>query len=481
MNRVAKLCISAVAAVAQIPATVPQPSNIDFSTGAIGQMPPGWDMPQLVRDAGYRTELRRDDCGRFSVCVAYVAPTMIDKVRAAVLTQTFPAAPYIGKSIRFSAWLRLQQASAGGYIHIRMRVDYAHRSTGPLDSMLPAVDGPEWQHREVFAHVEPRAVSITIWARYVPSGFAWVASPSFEVVDDAKVPAPPQSFGVATAEFPLKDALSKTIRYGAWIKTDNVTDGYAGLWWRVDGQRKGEVLSFDNCSSRAIGGKPAAGDGAVRGATGTSDWHWYEIELPVPAEASNINFGVILDGNGTAWFDAVKIEVNGEPYLNPQFDFDFESPTPKGFPYFGDNRGSGRYKVALDNTASYTGRQSLKMQFVGDRTPSPPPVTLTALDPATVDETYRSREYSTPVAIKFINKSTTAVDIYWIDYQGNRVLKCPSLAPGAVWRTGTFVTHPWLAVASDTGGTKEHGTGVRLAGFELSSSAGGDAIVTDRH
>jgi hypothetical protein len=143
MNRAAMLCISAVAAVAQIPATVPQPTNIDFSTGAIGQMPPGWDMPQFVRDAGYRAELRRDDCGRFSVCVANVAPPVIDKVRAAEFTQTFPAGPYIGKSIRFSAWLRLQQASAGGYIHIRMRVDYAHRSTGPLDSLLPSVDGSE--------------------------------------------------------------------------------------------------------------------------------------------------------------------------------------------------------------------------------------------------------------------------------------------------------------------------------------------------
>jgi len=479
MNRAAMLCISAVAAVAQIPATVPQPTNIDFSMGAIGQMPPGWDMPQFVRDAGYRTELRRDDCGRFSFCVAYVAPSVIDKVRAAELTQTFPAGPYIGKSIRFSAWLRLQQASAGGYIHIRMRVDYAKRSTGPLDSPLPPVDVREWQRREVFAHVDPGAVSITIWARYVPSGFAWVASPSFEVVDDAKVPVPPPSFGLATAEFPLKDALGKTIRYGAWIKTENVTDGSASLWWRVDGQRQGQVLSFDNGTTRMIDGKPAPDDGVVRGATGTSDWHWYDIELPVPADARNIDFGMILTGNGTAWFDAIKIEVNGEPYLNPKFDFDFESPILKGFSA-GDNRGSGRYKAALDNATSYTGRQSLKLQFAGDRTPQPP-VTLTPLDPATVDETYRSREYSTPASIRFINKSGTAVDLYWIDYQGNRKLAHPALAPGGVWQAGTFVTHPWLAVASDSGGTKEHGTGVRLAGFEASTSAGGDPIITDRH
>lgn len=201
MNGAVMVCVFAVAAVAQIPASVPQLTNIDFSTGALGQMPPGWDMPEFVRDAGYSTELRRDGCGRFPVCVAYVAPKVIDKVRAAELTQTFPATPYIGKSIRFAAWVRLQQSSDGGYIHIRMRVNYPKRSVGPLDSRLPPVDGSEWQRREVFAHVDPGAVTITIWVRYVPSGFGWVASPSVEVVDDDKVPPPPPSFGLATAEF----------------------------------------------------------------------------------------------------------------------------------------------------------------------------------------------------------------------------------------------------------------------------------------
>jgi hypothetical protein len=43
-------------------------------------------------------------------------------------------------------------------------------------------------------------------------------------------------------------------------------------------------------------------------------------------------------------------------------DFGFESTTPnKGF-YTG---GPG-YRVALDNTVAYTGKQSLKMQFIGD-------------------------------------------------------------------------------------------------------------------
>jgi hypothetical protein len=479
MRAAAIFCSLAVTVFGQLRPNVSQPTNIDFSEGAIGQMPPGWAMPPLVLEAGYRTEIRQEGCGRFPVCVAYLTPEVIGKVRVAELTQTFPAEPYIGKSIRFSAWLRLQQGHDGGYIHIRMRVDYADRHVDMRDSLAPHVIDPNWVQRSVFGHVKPGAVSISIWARYVPSGFAWIASPKFEVVDDDKVPAP-TAFGVATGSFPVKDAAGKTLRFGAWIKTENVTKGYAGLWCRVDGQLEHQVLSFDNSSARSIDGKPADGDGTVRGATGTSDWTWHEIELPVPMGARNINFGFLLDGNGKAWFDAAKIELNGEPYFNPEFDLDFESATMKGFPFAGDSSRSGRYNVGIDHTQAFTGQQSLEMHFVepeGTARKAEPGVKT--LDPATVDDTSRSTDYSTPVPITFINHSSGPVDIYWIDYQGHRMLKRSELPVGASWRTGTFLTHPWLVVAAGTGATEERDTGLRLAAFEASSSAGGEAMITD--
>lgn len=40
---------------------------------------------------------------------------------------------------------------------------------------------------------------------------------------------------------------------------------------------------------------------------------------------------------------------------------------------------------------------------------------------------------------------------------------------------GALVMHPWLVVASDTDGTKQQGTGVRLAVYINS----GDAVITD--
>jgi hypothetical protein len=172
------------------------------------------------------------------------------------------------------------------------------------------------------------------------------------------------AFGVATGTFPVKDAAGKTIHFSAWIKTENVLNGYAGLWWRVDGPGEGinrPVLAFDNSQARFIDGKPDTGNGTIRGASGTTPWTLYQFELPVGQTASNINFGVLFTGTGTAWVDSMKVELDGVPYSNPKFDFDFESPTAKGF-YTG---GAG-YKVGIDDTTSYSGHQSLKMQSAGD-------------------------------------------------------------------------------------------------------------------
>jgi hypothetical protein len=176
------------------------------------------------------------------------------------------------------------------------------------------------------------------------------------------------SFGVATGTFPVKDAAGKTVRFSAWIKTENVRNGYAGLWWRVDGPGGGtnrSTLAFDNSQARFIDGQPDASDSTLRGATGTTPWTHYEFELPVGKTATNINFGVLFSGTGTAWVDSMRVELDGEPYSNPRFDFDFESPAVKGFYTGCGGIGGGcDYKVGIDDTTSFSGHQSLKMQSV---------------------------------------------------------------------------------------------------------------------
>jgi erythromycin esterase-like protein/beta-lactamase regulating signal transducer with metallopeptidase domain len=153
-------------------------------------------------------------------------------------------------------------------------------------------------------------------------------------------------FGVATATFPVQQAAGKRVRYTGYIKTSAVTRGYAGLWWRVDG-KAGQMLAFDNMHNR--------------GPKGTTDWQRYEIDLPVAAEAVNINFGALHTGDGTAWFDGLTVELDGSPYLDGNdFDLDFESAGPKGF-YTG---GTG-YQVFLDRQTFRSGSQSLQMRYFG--------------------------------------------------------------------------------------------------------------------
>jgi len=178
------------------------------------------------------------------------------------------------------------------------------------------------------------------------------------------------TFGVVTGKFPVKDAAGKTVRFSAWIKTENVQRGFAGLWWRVDGPGEGNnrtTLAFDNSVSRMIDGKPDTGNGTMRGATGTTSWTRYEFELPVDNTVTNINFGMMLVGSGTAWVDGMKVELDGQPYSNPQLDIDLQTPTMRNY-YMGcaGTAGCTDYKVGIDNTVVYTGHQSIKLQFIGD-------------------------------------------------------------------------------------------------------------------
>ncbi len=116
-------------------------------------------------------------------------------------------------------------------------------------------------------------------------------------------------FGVATGLLPVHLARGKKVRVGGQIKVEKVEGGFAGLWMRVDGP-KNTILAFDNMGARIVKGETIPDD---RGVRGTADWKAYTIELDVDPAATNINFGCILTGSGTARFDALTVEIDGRP------------------------------------------------------------------------------------------------------------------------------------------------------------------------
>lgn len=86
----------------------------------------------------------------------------------------------------------------------------------------------------------------------------------------------------------------KQITLSGYIKTENVTDGFAGLWMSID---------------------PEVGEEDMhqQGVTGTTDWTKYEITLDMdPSRAMQTSVGGILVGKGKMWLDNLSITIDGK-------------------------------------------------------------------------------------------------------------------------------------------------------------------------
>jgi hypothetical protein len=102
-------------------------------------------------------------------------------------------------------------------------------------------------------------------------------------------------FGTLMQSINASQYAGKRVRLQTWVQAKDVA-GWAGLWMRVD---KGEtVVGFDNMEQRAI--------------RGTQPWTTYEVVLDVPADATGISFGALLNGRGEIWLNDVKVDVVGQ-------------------------------------------------------------------------------------------------------------------------------------------------------------------------
>ncbi|WP_082461440.1 S41 family peptidase [Pedobacter sp. PACM 27299] len=90
----------------------------------------------------------------------------------------------------------------------------------------------------------------------------------------------------------------ETIELRGDIKMKQVNSGYAALFLRVLG--KNEIpIEFDNMEKEQL--------------KGTAEWKSYKITLPYNTEAAkSIVFGVLLVGNGKAWFDNLQLFIDGK-------------------------------------------------------------------------------------------------------------------------------------------------------------------------
>ncbi len=188
-------------------------------------------------------------------------------------------------------------------------------------------------------------------------------------------PEPGGDFGIVSGKFPVDVVKGKRIRYSGYIKTDGISRGYAGLWWRVDGESG--VLTLDNMNAR--------------GARGTTPWTQYEIDMTIPPEATGLVFGMLMPGNGTAWFDSLAVEIDGQPYRGERpFDFDFED-----FDIDNVSRGGDAYDIQVDSAAAHRGRRSLRIKHTGTEKQSIAPVRAARICRNVLDRLEsRTKQYS---------------------------------------------------------------------------------------
>lgn len=90
----------------------------------------------------------------------------------------------------------------------------------------------------------------------------------------------------------------RKITLSGYLKTENVTDGFAGLWMRIDPE-----VAFNNMQN--IGLK------------GTNDWKKYEVTLNMsPENTQQIVIGALLSGKGKIWVDDLKVSIDGKDIEN---------------------------------------------------------------------------------------------------------------------------------------------------------------------
>ncbi len=104
----------------------------------------------------------------------------------------------------------------------------------------------------------------------------------------------PKGFGTLMQQFMMDGYLGKRLKMSMWVKNKNLAE-WAAPWMRVDGAKKGDMLSFDNMCKRPL--------------KGSTDWTQYDIVLEVPKEATNIAFGVLMQGQGKLWIDDITFEI----------------------------------------------------------------------------------------------------------------------------------------------------------------------------
>ena len=157
---------------------------------------------------------------------------------------------------------------------------------------------------------------------------------------------PQQDWTSATATLDPSLVAGKKILFKAQLRSQGAD--HVALWFRADRERSS--VAFMNTR-----GQHREGDG----------WVEHRIELDIPSDIDNVNFGLIHSGAGSAWFDDLALSVDGEAPLElANFDFGMEEDG-RGFMVVGAD-----YRGQVDTEVAAAGRASFRIDRVASSSDS---------------------------------------------------------------------------------------------------------------
>ncbi len=167
-------------------------ANLSFQTGLTG-----WAVPARASAAGYSVEARKEGC-RSAACAVLLSGENPAEGSIGNLQQSFDAAPYRGKAIRFRAWLRVEGTDPAARAQLWMRVELPGGRLGFFDTMGDRpVTSRQWQLCDITGEVARDARTVTLGILSRGKGRAWIDSSSFSVLPP---PVPGAAAGRAAIE-----------------------------------------------------------------------------------------------------------------------------------------------------------------------------------------------------------------------------------------------------------------------------------------
>jgi erythromycin esterase-like protein len=258
-------------------------------------------------------------------------------------------------------------------------------------------------------------------------------------------------FAEVQGSFPVATAAGKQVHYTGYVKTQDITFGYAGLWWTAwDANNK--ELAFGNSET-----------------SGTTDWKQYSVTVNVPANTASITFGALQAGNGTAWFDQLAVTVNGVPYTG---SLDLSSGS---FHLFTAGTGND-FDLEIDSSVTHSGNPTVHSTYIG--VPIPTKAAMVAECAGIVTYLQSSRN-------TYLSEGIAATDTDWGTQNARLVLQYAEWLSDSNARDASMATNADWILSQQPPGAKiilwAHNTHVSRAtgsmGSYLAAQHGSDYVV----